>query len=136
MSQETQAERLERELKEAQSLHHHAFTQLLESGARGEVLEEENRALGRRVTSLQQDLAHAHKQETRQITYWKGKAEEATHKLALTQKEVQTLEEEVTATAEARAEAEKRAEELQKRNVQLQERLSAQETSESVERLG
>ncbi|KAK8736930.1 hypothetical protein OTU49_004731, partial [Cherax quadricarinatus] len=109
---------------------------LLESGARGEVLEEENRALGRRVTSLQQDLAHAHKQETRQITYWKGKAEEATHKLALTQKEVQTLEEEVTATAEARAEAEKRAEELQKRNVQLQERLSAQETSESVERLG
>nr|XP_045625867.1 myosin-14-like isoform X2 [Procambarus clarkii] len=133
---ESRAERLERELKDTQSLHHHAFTQLVESGGRVEVLQEENRALSRRVTALQQDLAHAHKQEARQTTYWKGRAEDVTHKLSLSQKEVQTLEEELAAAAEARVDADKQVEEMQKRILQQQQRLSPHETSESVERLG
>ncbi|XP_042215733.1 COP1-interactive protein 1-like [Homarus americanus] len=135
-TKESEAERLERDLEEAQSLHHHTYTQLVESGARGEVLQEENRALSRRVGALQEDLSHAHKHDTRQTHYWKTLAEEATQKLTQAKKEVQTLEEEVTAAAEARAEAERRAEDIQRNNLQLQEHLSVHETSESVERLG
>ncbi|XP_064112135.1 uncharacterized protein LOC135219359 isoform X15 [Macrobrachium nipponense] len=170
-SREGETERLERDLKAAQSLHHQAFTQLVESDARGEVLREENRALSRRIASLQEDLKQSHSLDARQVHLWQERGEETRYKLfeaysdsersnkekdhlrrqvqeadrrcqemvtsmKLLQGQVQTLEEEVTAATEARAEAERRVAETQRKNLNLQETLSAQETSESVERLG
>ncbi|XP_071539635.1 uncharacterized protein [Panulirus ornatus] len=135
-TRESETERLEQDLKEAQTMHHRTFTQLVESGARGEVLQEENRALSRRVATLQDELKHAHKQEARQTHYWKAQAEEATSKMTKAQKEMQTLEEELSAATKAKVEAERRAAEMLRKNLQLEERLSALETSESVERLG
>ncbi|XP_066977626.1 uncharacterized protein [Macrobrachium rosenbergii] len=170
-SREGETERLERDLKAAQSLHHQAFTQLVESDARGEVLREENRALSRRIATLQEDIKQSHSLDARQVLLWQERDEETRYKLfeahsdsersnkekdhlrrqvqeaerrcqemvtsmKLLQGQVQTLEEEVTAATEARAEAERRAAEAQRKNLNLQESLSAQETSESVERLG
>ncbi|XP_042215814.1 centrosome-associated protein CEP250-like isoform X6 [Homarus americanus] len=121
-TKESEAERLERDLEEAQSLHHHTYTQLVESGARGEVLQEENRALSRRVGALQEDLSHAHKHDTRQTHYWKTLAEEATQKLTQAKKETsesverlgQQLEEAVAALTAAREEARNKGELLRR----------------------
>ncbi|XP_064112124.1 trichohyalin-like isoform X4 [Macrobrachium nipponense] len=149
-SREGETERLERDLKAAQSLHHQAFTQLVESDARGEVLREENRALSRRIASLQEDLKQSHSLDARQsersnkekdhlrrqVQEADRRCQEMVTSMKLLQGQVQTLEEEVTAATEARAEAERRVAETQRKNLNLQETLSAQETSESVERLG
>ncbi|XP_042869347.1 early endosome antigen 1-like isoform X7 [Penaeus japonicus] len=155
-----EAERLQRDLKEAQTLHHHTFTQLVESGARAEVLQEENRVLSRRVTSLledvdlwrgrgdegSKDLNQAQKecervkgerdQLLRQLQEGERRRQELLSSLQLLQSQVQTLEEEVTVATESRAEAERRASETQRDNLALHDRLAAQETSGSVERLG
>ncbi|XP_066977656.1 uncharacterized protein [Macrobrachium rosenbergii] len=149
-SREGETERLERDLKAAQSLHHQAFTQLVESDARGEVLREENRALSRRIATLQEDIKQSHSLDARQsersnkekdhlrrqVQEAERRCQEMVTSMKLLQGQVQTLEEEVTAATEARAEAERRAAEAQRKNLNLQESLSAQETSESVERLG
>ncbi|XP_064112136.1 uncharacterized protein LOC135219359 isoform X16 [Macrobrachium nipponense] len=126
-SREGETERLERDLKAAQSLHHQAFTQLVESDARGEVLREENRALSRRIASLQEDLKQSHSLDARQVHLWQERGEETRYKLFEAYSDVQTLEEEVTAATEARAEAERRVAETQRKNLNLQETLSAQE---------
>ncbi|XP_069999397.1 early endosome antigen 1 [Penaeus vannamei] len=155
-----EAERLQRDLKEAQTLHHHTFTQLVEAGARAEVLQEENRVLSRRVTSLledvdlwrgraeegSKDLNQAQKecervkgerdQLQRQLQEGDRRRQELLSSLQLLQGQVQTLEEEVTVATESRTEAERRASETQRDNLALHDRLAAQETSGSVERLG
>ena len=48
--------------------------QLVESGARGEVLREENRALNRRVAMLEESQAH-----TSHLHHWKLQTEDVTH---------------------------------------------------------
>ncbi|XP_042215805.1 early endosome antigen 1-like isoform X5 [Homarus americanus] len=111
-TKESEAERLERDLEEAQSLHHHTYTQLVESGARGEVLQEENRALSRRVGALQEDLSHAHKHDTRQTHYWKTLAEEATQKLTQAKKENETVSREKEQLLRQAQEAERRRQEV------------------------
>ncbi|XP_063584867.1 early endosome antigen 1-like isoform X5 [Penaeus indicus] len=155
-----EADRLQRDLKEAQTLHHHTFTQLVEAGARAEVLQEENRVLSRRVTSLleevdawrgraeegSKDLNQAQKecervkgerdQLQRQLQEGDRRRQELLSSLQLLQGQVQTLEEEVTVATESRTEAERRASETQRDNLALHDRLAAQETSGSVERLG
>ncbi|XP_047497519.1 adventurous-gliding motility protein Z-like isoform X7 [Penaeus chinensis] len=155
-----EADRLQRDLKEAQTLHHHTFTQLVEAGARAEVLQEENRVLSRRVTSLLEDAAawrgraeegskdlnQAQKecervkgerdQLQRQLQEGDRRRQELLSSLQLLQGQLQTLEEEVTVATESRTEAERRAAETQRDNLALHDRLAAQETSGSVERLG
>ncbi|XP_050711446.1 centrosome-associated protein CEP250-like isoform X7 [Eriocheir sinensis] len=139
---------------------------LVECGARGEVLREENHALSRRVALLEEAQVHSP-----HLHHWKVQTEEATRNLMQAKKEadmaskdreqltrqlqeadrqrqdlvtslqllqgqVQALEEDVRAATAARTEAERKADEAWRKSLHLQERLSAQETSESVERLG
>ncbi|XP_045128824.1 myosin-7B-like isoform X4 [Portunus trituberculatus] len=124
--------------------------QLMESGARGEVLREENRALSRRLAMLEESQAHTshlhlwktdlatkdREQLTRQLQEAERQRQDLVTSLQLLQGQVQSLEEDVAAATEGRAEAERKADEAWRKSLQLQERLSAQETSESVERLG
>ncbi|XP_068217019.1 putative leucine-rich repeat-containing protein DDB_G0290503 isoform X3 [Palaemon carinicauda] len=157
-SRETETQRLEQDLKTAQNLHHQTFTQLVESDARGEVLREENRALSRRIAALQEDIdprqmqtrsrefsiAYGDSERSnrekdklrRQLQEAERRCQEMGSSMQLLQEQVRTLEDEVSAATEARADAERRAAEAQRKNLNLQESLSAQETSESVERLG
>ncbi|KAK8406453.1 hypothetical protein O3P69_007250 [Scylla paramamosain] len=123
---------------------------LVESGARGEVLREENRALSRRLALLEESQAHTshlhhwkvdlatkdREQLTRQLQEAERQRQDLVTSLQLLQGQVQSLEEDVAAATEGRAEAERKADEAWRKSLQLQERLSAQETSESVERLG
>ncbi|XP_045128822.1 paramyosin-like isoform X2 [Portunus trituberculatus] len=123
---------------------------LMESGARGEVLREENRALSRRLAMLEESQAHTshlhlwktdlatkdREQLTRQLQEAERQRQDLVTSLQLLQGQVQSLEEDVAAATEGRAEAERKADEAWRKSLQLQERLSAQETSESVERLG
>ncbi|XP_050711449.1 trichohyalin-like isoform X8 [Eriocheir sinensis] len=162
----SEAVRLEHDLREAQALQHHTYSQLVECGARGEVLREENHALSRRVALLEEAQVHSP-----HLHHWKVQTEEATRNLMQAKKEadmaskdreqltrqlqeadrqrqdlvtslqllqgqVQALEEDVRAATAARTEAERKADEAWRKSLHLQERLSAQETSESVERLG
>ncbi|ROT77705.1 putative interaptin-like isoform X4 [Penaeus vannamei] len=144
-----EAERLQRDLKEAQTLHHHTFTQLVEAGARAEVLQEENRVLSRRVTSLledvdlwrgraeegSKDLNQAQKecervkgerdQLQRQLQEGDRRRQELLSSLQLLQGQVQTLEEEVTVATESRTEAERRAGSVERLGRQLEDTVAA-----------
>ncbi|XP_042215775.1 centrosome-associated protein CEP250-like isoform X2 [Homarus americanus] len=98
--------------RQCDELHSRLDNDLVESGARGEVLQEENRALSRRVGALQEDLSHAHKHDTRQTHYWKTLAEEATQKLTQAKKENETVSREKEQLLRQAQEAERRRQEV------------------------
>ncbi|KAK3893961.1 hypothetical protein Pcinc_002256 [Petrolisthes cinctipes] len=148
---EGEAKRLEKDLREAQSLHHHTFSQLVESGAQKDLLREENRALSQRLAALQEQLSKTNDEQlkkqieeanmklmqtvkerervnwekddlSRQLHEAEGRQEELLTTIRRLQGQVHGLEEESSTASEGRAEAEQRTKDAEKRVKEAEKR--------------
>lgn len=70
------------------------FPQLVESEARREVLLEENRALSKRVSTLQEELlVYKHQEVSSSVNHWKKQAEKASKERDQAQRDVRIMSE-------------------------------------------
>ncbi|CAL4067630.1 unnamed protein product, partial [Meganyctiphanes norvegica] len=162
---ELEKEDLEEKLKDTKAVYKQTVMQLVEAGARSEVLQEENRCLTHHISEtlkggdqqepeeqgsletekllqklqkMQRKNEHHLKEKEQlkqQLHESEHKQKELTTSIQQLQKQVQDLEEEITMATECQAEAERKLRQVRRETLQGEGRLNDVGRSESIEQL-